>query len=283
MSLIASSSSEGSAPQSLDELIIENQGVVIGEEHNDRASSQYLIESCEKALKQGVKYLFLEDLERDLYQGHIDAYQANPNEEMPKPLENALRFKDIICAGREHGLGPHEVKQIAEDLKSPDPAKRAHAEQMMAKLQNYEKKQRYNRTELFKKASQLRIKIQLIDTSEMKHLNGKERLQTLNEYACKIIHNTVVDHSEKYIVLVGKYHAVTQLKVPGLRERLKAPLVQVDTNTGINQRRQIANMIVHQRSQSYKVNLQVFVPKAIDPTDITSVNPSSIEDNGFFG
>lgn len=283
MSLITPTPSEASAPQSLDDLVTENQGVVIGEQHNDRASSQYLMESLEKAHKQGVKYLFLEDLERDLYQDQIDAYQANPNKGMPKALANALRMKDTICAGREHGLDPHQVKQLAEDQRSPDPAKRAHAEQMIFKLQSYEKHQRHNRTKLFERASQLGIKIELIDTSGIKHLKGKDRLQTLNQYACKIIHSTVVDDREKYIALVGKYHAVTQLQVPGLREYLKTPFVQVDTNTFNNQRIQAANITVGQGPQSYKVDLQVLIPKATDPRDISSFQDSPIEDDGFFG
>ena len=272
-----STTSSSQHVQGLTDYLSYNQGVVIGEVHNDRASSQYLMENLETASKCGVKYLFVESLESDLYQEHIDAYQATPHKPMPPKLANALHFQDIILAGKEKAnLDPSQVKQLQKDMSSSNESTREAACQAMERLQKYSSTQVHTRTNVVEKASMLGIKIVLIDSSQLKTLGGAQRLTTLNEVSCKIIKQTTSNSSDKYISVAGKAHTVKQLGVPGLRSHLRVPLIHVDTNTHNNQRMAANNITLGSSENRYKVDLQVLMPKASDDTaSAAQTNPAN--------
>ncbi|QVL55276.1 MAG: hypothetical protein KFB95_08165 [Simkaniaceae bacterium] len=272
---ISGTTSTSQHVQGLTDYLSHNQGVVIGEVHNDRASSQYLMENLETARKCGVKYLFLESLESDIYQEHIDTYQAAPDKPMPPKLANALYFQDIILAGKEKaGLDPSQLKQLQRDMSSSNQSTREAACQAMERLQKYSSTQVHTRTSVVEKASELGIKIILVDSSQLKNLGGAQRLKALNEVGCKIIKQTTINSSDKYISVAGQHHTVEQLGVSGLRSRLRVPLIQVDTNTHNNQRLAANNITSGSGENRYQVDLQVLLPKATDYTAAIEAAPA---------
>lgn len=273
---VSGTTSSNQNVQGLTDYLSQNQGVVIGEVHNDRASSQYLMENLEAASKCGVKYLFLENLESDLYQEHIDTYQATPHQPMPPKLANALYFQDIVIAGKEKaGLDPKQIKQLQRDMSSPNASTRKAACQAMKRIQKYSSSQVHTRTSVVEKASELGIKVVLIDSSQLKTLEGAQRLKALNEVGCKIIKQTAINSSDKYISVAGQHHTVEQLGVPGLRSRLRVPLIQVDTNTHNNQRMAANNITSGLGENRYQVDLQVLLPKATDYTAVIAATPTN--------
>lgn len=277
LNITNSTTSITSTPQSIEDLLSENQGVVIGESHNDRASSQYLMESLETAKKIGVKYLFLEDPPSETYQNDINAYYSNGS--MSGRLTKALRGIDVTYAGREKGISPNQIKQYREDMHSSDPRKREVAIEVFVSLQGYEKLQLYNRTKLFQAAHKMGIKIILIDSSALKQTRSTERLVKMNAYAHNIIGATLKDSNEKYIVVTGRAHSLTTQKVLGLGERLKVPVIHVVTNPNQATRTHAANVSYQSGSENYRVALCVLFPKAFDPNDHTTV---PVANNNFF-
>jgi len=268
-------------PASLGGLLSENQGVVIGEQHNERASSQYLIESMEAIQKLGVRYLFVEDLPFDLLQADVNAFMnSRPEAAMPKKLANHLHFRDVcFTAHEESGLLPSEVSALQKKAAEGDEG----AQQTLKVYSEKEAGRMFNRTHLYKKAKECGIQIIQLDHSKFKSLQGKARLEHMNAFASEVIHSAPLKKGEKFIALTGIAHSTTTMKTPGLKERIKAPVIHILTHKKHEERERLsAPSITYQSGkEKYQVDLAIIMPQMTE-FDERFAHPSQ-ENIDFFG
>ena len=100
---------ENVSPKSTDHQLLEavykkHRFLVVGENHNERAPKQFLIDNFPKLKTLEVRTLFLEHLNYDTIQGDLDLYINSPqNDPMPKPLKAYLDYLDSgfgrFCSG----------------------------------------------------------------------------------------------------------------------------------------------------------------------------------------
>lgn len=74
-------------------LLSENEGIAIGELHEDQASKKLLIDNMPRLKQQGVETIFLEHIS-DTFQDALDAFYASPTLEMPRALRLVLERED---------------------------------------------------------------------------------------------------------------------------------------------------------------------------------------------
>ncbi len=177
-------------------LLDKYQGFAIGEAHNSTASKKFIIDNFSYLADNNVKTLFLEHLQSDLHQQHLDVF-----------------FK----TGRLH-------TDVSTFLKNQD------------KGHNVDRLSNYTFTQLVLESRRHGIQVKALDCVASYHTIGinvpearSARHKLFSYGASEVIRkNTTQNPSQKWIALVGNTHTNTYLGVPGLAEILDSVGVRVD-------------------------------------------------------
>ena len=165
----------------VERMLSDHEGLIIGEDHKEVSSKQFLINQMENFKKQGVKTLFLEHLYYDSMQGQLDAFLDSPSDEFPYDLEiylereeihpdNGLNYKEIILAAKKAGI---RIVGIDTTVSA-------------------------------------RAGWSVRDGS-----SGPDRNAAMNYTAYEVIKKE--KQGSKYVVLLGNAHSSTSEKIPGMR------------------------------------------------------------------
>ena len=177
-------------------LLDKYQGFVVGEAHNSTASKKFIIDNFAYLADNNVKTLFLEHLQSDLHQTHLD---------------------DFFKTGRLH-------TDVSTFLNSQD---RGHR---VDRLSNY------TFTQLVLESRRHGIQVKALDCVASYHTSGisvsearSARHELFSYGASEVIRkHTTPNPSQKWIALVGNTHTNTYLGVPGLAEMVGSVGVRVD-------------------------------------------------------
>ena len=161
-------------------------GIVIGETHSDAGGKKIIIENMAYFAKHNVKVLYMEHLQTDLHQTHLDTFFKTAK--MPPPLESFLKTQDV-----GHGVDKHRP---------------------------------YTFTSLIQHAQRHGIRIKAIDCLASYNIKGlslpqskSPRHEIFSFGASQIIRkHTAQTGGHKWIALTGNSHANTFKAVPGLAE-----------------------------------------------------------------
>ena len=175
------------SPKELFERLYENtQGIVLGEVHAQQSGKKILISQMSDLATSDVKVLFLEHLQTDLHQTHLDTLFETGK--MPVVLDDYLKFQD---AGRK--LSPE----------SP-----------------------YTYSKLVREAQRHGIRIKALDCAASYNLQGLpseridvNRYEIFSYFSSQIIRTYQLKNpTHKWIALTGNSHTNTFLGIPGLAE-----------------------------------------------------------------
>ncbi|KTD82970.1 membrane-targeted effector domain-containing toxin [Legionella waltersii] len=193
----------GNANDVLLSVVDKNQGVIIGERHQDIAPKKLLCDNMAKLKQKGVKVLFLEHLFDETHRELLDAYFKSPSVEMPAMLKAYLQSQDTGQTG--------QVKNNTS----------------------------YSFTEVVKQAKIHGIRIIPIDTIASYSIGGelvesederRKRALMMNYVAAKRIQEYQKEpDSGKFVVFCGSMHInAANSKVPGLTEITGMPTIVVE-------------------------------------------------------
>lgn len=187
-------------------------GLVIGENHYSIASKKFLIDNMPELVKNDVKTIYLEHLQRDLHQADLDHYS-------------------------QHGVISHGLNKYLKSLYKRD---------------GLDSEPAYTFLTIVTTARRHRIKVQAIDCAASYHVYqlGREdyairRAETMNYYSTRVIRDHQAKQgAHKWVALVGFTHTNTFEGVPGLAElngaiglKIMDTLVGQPTGTGLDKGR----------------------------------------------
>ncbi len=217
----------------LEEQITGNRGVIISEIHDERSSTQLLIENMPMLKAQGVKYIFHETFLQDSNQA-ID--------------QQALRQDIIQLYMSEKGFRTNSNESLAIGQLATYPAEQERIRRLFVESGKFtndqfsalknthlesallaEKDPRaYNKYNLLKTAAANGITIISIGSKSMSALQGTERLEMFNSSAHAQIESVVAhDRDARFVMVCGQAHAYDYLGVKGMIQRLDVPVIDV--------------------------------------------------------
>jgi hypothetical protein len=187
-----------------------------GETHTERASCKALMDS---GINQPeVKYLFMEAFPEQL-QGELDQYHTSPSPALPEDLRNKLLFQDVAYfASAEDGYSREDAYRMM--AAEPRPA-------IVDRWIEKELGHNYNRTRLVEVAKRNGIRVIAIDSMDLRHLDGQERVIAMNDFAIRKIQETVSQAPGRYVIAAGKRHVTKSYSIDGFKERLGVVAINV--------------------------------------------------------
>lgn len=196
----------------LRQVYAQSPGLVIGENHYSIASKKFLIDNMPELVKNDVKTIYLEHLQRDLHQVDLDNYN-------------------------QHGVISHSLNKYLKNLYKRD---------------GLDSEAAYTFLTIVTTARRHRIKVQAIDCAASYHMYqlGREdyairRAETMNYYSTRVMReHQAKQGAHKWVALVGFTHTNTFEGVLGLAElngaiglKVMDTLVGQPTGTGLDKGR----------------------------------------------
>ena len=175
------------SPQELFERLYKNtNGIVLGETHAQESGKKILITQMSDLAKSDVKVLFLEHLQTDFHQTHLDTFFETGK--MPVVLDEFLKSQD-----RGHQLNPESA---------------------------------YTYSQLVREAQRRGIRINAIDCAASYNAGGLpserpniNRYEMFSYFSAQVIHRYQTQNpTHKWIALTGNSHTNSFQGVPGLAE-----------------------------------------------------------------